>query len=271
MRALKRWWRELWASIRLRPRVLQAALQLQQDMNLDTLPRFDAIGARGHDSIFFVIDTDSDKPIGVARIVNPHKKRAAPPANMPYMVEAAPVRLNREWTAYEKGAPSGLTPHPLWRQPDILMCEYLPFRPLMDRLHAAPAQAWTLLETAAKRICQLHALGITHMDMSLGNILADQALTSLMFVDFEYAPAFHVSPAAQRVYDHLRLIESAWTFIAENRRGAFTGWLAVFRGALDNEMREVDLGLLRSALGRVLDDAALGPAITQAMRNGPGA
>ncbi len=213
-----------------------------------------------------MIDTATDKPIGVARIVNPYKKRATPPADMPYMVEPAPARLNREWMAYEKGAQGGLTPHPLWRQPDILMCEYLPFHPVMDLLQANPETSWALLEMGAKRISELHALGITHMDMSLGNILADQALTSLMFVDFEYAPAFHISPAAQRVYDHLRLVESAWKFIPESRRGDFAGWLAAFTGALEGDMRAVDLGLLRPALGRVLGDAALGPAIVQTMR-----
>lgn len=265
MRALKRWLREKIAAFLIRPRVLQVALTLQRDLNLEALPRLDAVGARGHDSIFFVIDTDSDQPLGVARVVNPHKKRAPPPASMPYMVEPPPVRLLREWTAYEKGAQGGLTPNPIWRQEDVLMCEYLPFHPVMDQLHADPSRAWALLEIAAKRICQLHAAGVTHMDMSLSNILADPALTSLMFVDFEYAPAFHVSPAAQRIYDHLRLIESAWKFIPENARGNFSSWLAVFSGALDDDMRTVDLDFLRPALGRVLGDTALSAAIGRVM------
>lgn len=266
MRALKRWLREKTAAFLIHPRVLQVALALQRDLNLESLPRLDGVGARGHDSIFFVIDSESDKPIGVARIVNPYKKRPPPAAGMPYMVEPPPARLLREWTAYQKGAPGGLTPNPLWKQDDVLMCEYLPFHPVMDQLHADPSRAWELLEIAARRVCQLHAAGVTHMDMSLGNILSDPALTSLMFVDFEYAPAFHVSPAAQRVYDHLRLVESAWKFIPEARRGDFSGWLSVFSGALDADMRAVDLDLLRPALGRVLGDSALSAAVRREMR-----
>lgn len=266
MRKLKRWYQAKVAAIKLQPRVLDVALQIQRDLNLSEMPQMKIAGARGHDSNFFVIDAEHKMPVGVCRIVNPFKKRTPPASGMPFILEAPAARLSREWNAYEKGSAAGLTPHPVWRAEDVLMCEYLPFKPVQEMLEKNPDIAWDLLVKAAARIVELHRAGITHMDMSLANILADKELSSLTFIDFEYAPAFHVSPAAQRLYDHLRLIESAWKFIPEGWRTPDPRWIGIFTDALDADMKAVDLALLAPALGRVWGDNAFRATIQGAMR-----
>lgn len=266
MRKLKRWWQATIAAFKLRPRVRAVALQIQRDLKLEHIPLMRVVGARGHDGNYFVLDVHNKLPLGVVRIVNPFKKRTPPAGSMPFILQPAADRLAREAAAYERASVAGLAPHPLWRAEDALMCEYLPFRPLQETLEKNPGAVWDLLTAAAGRITELHRLGITHMDMSLANILAGEGLKSLTFVDFEYAPAPDVTPAQQRLYDHLRLIESVWKFIPENLRKPDPRWIEIFTCALDEEMKAADLSRLAPALGRVLGDAGFYAQVQAALK-----
>ncbi|MCK5518968.1 MAG: hypothetical protein KAI61_06095, partial [Alphaproteobacteria bacterium] len=87
------------------------------------------------------------------------------------------------------------------------------------------------------------------------------------FIDFEYMPAPNILPPAQRVYDHLRLIEAAWKFIPEDKKADFGVWLDYFTSCLDDEMRQVDLSLIERDLSRVLEEKELGTRIRQLFTN----
>lgn len=245
MRHLKRWWRGFCGERLNSPRRTEIAEELRQSFGLEHPPRLHLRGSRGHDGTYLV------ENIGILRLANPHKNRPLPASDMPFVLSQTPLRIDREWNAYGKCAPLGLTPKPLWRTHDALLCEYLPCRPLQAELARDPASAWEILLRASQAIHRLHQAGIVHMDMSLANILADDAAQKLTFIDFEYAPAPHISPAAARVYDHLRLLESTWKFIPPSLRADGGPWLDTVAGFFDSDMRRVHLDVLKPALGRI--------------------
>jgi hypothetical protein len=267
MRKIKRWLNRRRAERQLRPRCAEIIEDLWHHFDLPSPPHLTPGGALGHDSTFFVTDAEGGQPFAVLRLVNPYKTRVPPAGDQPFILEPPSARLDREWRAYTHGHPSGLTPKPLWRAPDALVCEYLPFRPLMDQIGKTPGASWDILAGAARRIGQLHAAGMTHMDMTLSNMLGNES-GDAVFVDFEYAPAFHISPPLQRLYDHLRLVESAWKYLPPEEKGNFNPWLSVFSETLDDEMREGYLSLLTPALNRIFQDNRLAPAIMSIISRG---
>lgn len=203
--------------------------------------------------------------MGVLRLINPHKKRKPPAANMPFVLPEPAVRVAREAKIYRQGGDKALTPQVLWQAEDALLCAYLPLRPLHEKFLAEPEKAWHILAQAAICLAELHKAGITHMDASLANILSDAEMSQVAFVDFEYAPAAGVTPAAQRLYDHLRLVESLWKFIPPAQRQEHTPWFNVFALALDDEMKAVALDCLAPALGRVLADEGFSSRLTKVL------
>jgi hypothetical protein len=259
VRRLKSWLRKFWSELAIGGRRREVARQLQEFLGLARPPIMASSGARGHDSNYLVADPKSIH--GVLRLVNPHHKRPNPAPDMPFIFEKADARLEREWSAYARGAAAGLTPLPLWRAQDAIFCEYIPFRTLQGQLMESPERAWEILCRAAQAVQGLHAAGITHMDVCLANMLADPQLERIVFVDFEYSPAPHIDLSAQRVYDHLRLIDSTWKFIPEARRGDWDGWLKIFASAAAADISQANLTALAPALGRVLNAPVLGKKI----------
>jgi predicted Ser/Thr protein kinase len=257
---IRRWWQKLSGSIRPSRRAAGVAEELRRDLNLPGIPLLTRRGGDGTDNIYLV--SCAGKTIGVLRLADPSRKGRAPPAGRPYAAMETEKRIAYEWTMYAKGAESGLTPKPLWRAPDALLCEYLPGQKLHAALEKDPAAAWDILCRAARAVELLHKAGITHMDVSLHNMQADGE-GHIYFIDFEYAPAPHVPPPAQRVYDHLRLIESTWKFIPDSKKADFGVWLDYFSGCLDDEMRQVKLKTLEPSLKRVLAAPALGDKLRQ--------
>jgi hypothetical protein len=259
MRKLKRWWKNLIAEWKLRGRRNQIARELQTLLALERPPSLKSSGSRGHDSNYFV--QGGGKILGVLRIVNPYKKRVTPSVDMPFMLPETAHRLHREYLCYEMASVQGLAPKPLWRAEDAILCAYLPLQPLQKGIESNGDQIWPRLCAAALRLRDLHALKITHMDMSLANTLSDESLSKIAFVDFEYDAAPGVGPAAQRVYDHLRLVESVWKFIPVKHQGDYREWLKIYAASLDDEMKAVKLSTLAPALSRVLNAADLGRKI----------
>jgi len=251
MRRLRRWWRQLVGEFRIRARRRAVADEIAAALKLASAPRLTRHGQRGHDSIYHV--SNQTGTFGVLRLVNPYRKRTPPGPQLPYVLLKPALRLQREWEAYSSGSSAGLTPRPLWRASDALLCEYLPYRPLQDFLLKDPASAWDLLLRASQALHALHQSGVTHMDASLANMLVDPGLTRIVLIDFEYAPAADLSFAEQKVYDHLRLLESTWKFIRPGDRAASQRWLDCVSAALDEEMRRVSLHRLEPALGRILN------------------
>jgi hypothetical protein len=238
----------------MRDRRNQVAAELAKALDLPGPPRLVERGNLGHDSNYNVFS--GGEQIGVLRLVNPHKKRPAPAADMPFEIAGPSMRIKHEFDVYGRGAASGLTPTPLWKAPDALFCRYLPYRPLMSWVKDAPS-IWPLLIEGSAALHRLHVeTGLSHMDASLGNVLANDDRTAHALVDFEYLPAKGVSLAEQKVYDHLRLVHSSWKFIRPHERAPSEAWLAQLDGYLDPTMREVDFDRIGPALENLLNDAA---------------
>jgi hypothetical protein len=238
----------------MRDRRNEVAAELAKALDLPGPPRLVERGNLGHDSNYNVFS--GGEQIGVLRLVNPHKKRPAPAAGMPFEIAGPSMRIKHEFEVYGRGAASGLTPTPLWKAPDALFCRYLPYRPLMSWVKEA-ASIWPLLIEGSATLHRLHAeTGLSHMDASLGNVLADENRTRHALVDFEYLPAEGVSFVEQKVYDHLRLVHSSWKFIRPHERAPSEAWLAQLDGYLYPTMREVDFNRIGPALENLLNDAA---------------
>lgn len=251
IRPLKRLW-QLRKESRIAPRLQEVLIEL-----MNAVPELEGVravrsGHRGHDSNYYLVK--GGKKLAMLRLNNPHIARPAPIVKMPFMLTTPEQRITRELTAYELGAENQLTPKPLFHTKDALVCRYVPFMPLGEIGHT-----WDLFIRANRAIAALHALGLTHMDISPNNILVDKACDHFVFIDFEYVPVPGLSLPSQYAYDYLRLAESSWKFMPENIRGDFAPWLADITARLDT--KQVDLKKLSPALTRILADSQLGPAI----------
>lgn len=259
LRKIRRWLRKRASEQQIRPRRAEVLAAIAKDLNLPTLPTFKVAGEGGHDGIYYL--SHEGKPLGVLRLVNPFKKRIPPGDEMPFALEDSSKRIARERDAYTVGAAFNLTPKPLWHCDDALMCEWLPYTPLHKALLANPHNAWPMLARATDAVGALHKTGITHMDVSLANIIADADMQHLVFVDFEYSPSPQLSLAEQKLYDHLRLVESTWKFIPAGERGNWQAWFNTFEKHVDADMRKVNIEKLEPALGRLLKADGLGDAL----------
>ena len=88
------------------------------------------------------------------------------------MIAGPSMRIKHEFEVYSRGFASGLTPEPLWKAPDALFCRYLPYRPLMSWVKSG-SNLWPLLREGSAALDRLHReAGVSHMDASLGNVIA---------------------------------------------------------------------------------------------------
>lgn len=250
MRVIKRQLRRLRRHIQDKKRLREIAPEIQSLLKLPSEPSFKLMGASGHDGNYQVISQNS--PIGMLRLVGEHGKQVPPPPHMPFILLDDTARLRREWDCYT--AAGALAPTPLHLWPDALLCQYLPLQSLHEALTQKPDNAWSILSRATHAIQQLHQKGITHMDISLKNMLHDPQNDHVYFIDFEYSPAKGLSIETQRIYDHLRLIESTWKFIPESMRAATDGWLKVFAEVAADDLKKADIARLKPALNRILSD-----------------
>jgi hypothetical protein len=265
MRALKRWWKKTRAEHLLAPRRDEVAALLKVHLRLARPPRLVRGGGMGHDSNYFVKAADGSM-IGVLRIVNPHKQRPAPAPDMPYVLQDAASRIAREASILRAASVYGLTPDCLWSADDALLASYVPLQPMERLLKAQPDKSWHILARAAGRMADLHRNGFTHMDASLANMLCDETMERVVFIDFEYAPAPHLTPAEQRVYDQLRLVESVYKHIPESRWAQCGVWIDALAAGLDAGMLAVKLEVLQPALSRVLADKDILQALSRHFR-----
>lgn len=261
---IKRWWKRILSDIRARKRKASVTAELQKFFDLPNDLHMTQSGGDGTDNIYFV--SHEGKTLGVLRLATPDEKRKIPSSSKPYSVMNAKKRIDYEWAMYTEGSAHNLTPKPLWRTHDALLCEHLPCKNLQNTLIKEPDKAWYILCRAARAIGRLHDVGITHMDVCLQNMLGD-AQGNIYFIDFEYMPADHILPPAQRVYDHLRLIEAAWKFIPADKKAGFGVWLDYFTSRMDDEMRQVNLSLLERDLSRMLKEKELGTRIRKLFTN----
>ena len=258
MRAVTRWLRRARAEHRLRNRRHELRQALEADLGYRC--QLIAAGARGRDSVYYV--QRNGETVACMRVVNPHLKRKPLAANMPFQVLDDSDRLQREWQCYQRGAATRLTPRPLWRAPDAIACEYVPGERLMYGLLAEPNRFWSFICAGTRAVARLHELGITHMDVSLANLIQTPD-DEHVFIDFEYGPAPGLNPAQQRAYDHLRLVESTIKFLPATLDGYGEEWIQTLIQLLDDECRDCSLAPLRPALERLLSHPHLAPALAQ--------
>ncbi|RKZ49217.1 MAG: hypothetical protein DRQ48_01300 [Gammaproteobacteria bacterium] len=259
MRALKRWVRYQYAEHKITQRRNSIRDQLVEVLGEKI--SFHLSGNRGQDSIY-IIHCDN-VPKAVLRLVNPYRKAKETDTAMPYMPLAANERLSREWDAYQRGAEKGLTPRVLWRCDDAILCEYLPYDNLHNKLLKHPDDFWKFIILASQRLGELHDVGITHMDASLANILTNNSLNHLLFVDFEYGPNKGLDIWQQRAYDYLRLLESSIKFMPLNKNTENKAWLELLLKLTDHETKQADLIPLLPALTRLRANSCLWLAVQQ--------
>jgi hypothetical protein len=193
--------------------------------------------------------------------VNPFLHRKALPASMPFRRLPPPESIDREWECYGRAAGLRLTPAPLWRTHDALVCEHVPGERLSERLFAHPMDFWNLMKTATAALPRLHATAVTHMDASLANILCVPGEDRICFIDFEYGPRPGLDPHQQRAYDHLRLLESSIKFLPPGLALRWDGWVEQLQASVDACARAADIVPLAPALARVLSHRALVDAL----------
>jgi tRNA A-37 threonylcarbamoyl transferase component Bud32 len=257
VRAIRRWYRRRLAEKQIAPRLRTLTGELTGVFGPSI--RLVPVGAAGRDSIYRILDNGA--PVAVVRLINPHRQRAPLPPGSPFIWLADDRRLAHEWHCYTTGHAAGLTPEPLWRCADALVCRYVPWPTLFDQFTAAPRNFWTFLDRATRATTQLHRTGLTHMDASLVNILASPTGPGAMFIDFEYGPAPFVNVAAQRAYDYLRLLESSLKFLQAPGQAATEPWIALLKESVDPETAAANLTALRPALSRLHANPQLVTAI----------
>ena len=259
MRAIKRWLRYQYAEFRISGRCNIIRNQLVEVLGGNI--RFQLSGNRGQDSIYIV--HCNNLPKAMLRLVNPHRREKEIDMVMPYIPLPVDERLSREWNAYQSGAEKELTPCPLWRCEDAILCEYLPYDNLHNELLKNPDNFWQLIILASQRLSELHKTGITHMDASLANILSDSSKKHLVFIDFEYGPNMSVNIGQQRAYDYLRLLESSIKFIPPGRNVEHKVWRELLISLTDQETKQAELLPLLPALYRLRADSCLWSAVQQ--------
>jgi hypothetical protein len=188
--------------------------------------------------------------VGALRLCNPHLRRRPPSADMPFAVMSDGERLSREWRCYAEAGPAGITPNPLWRDEDALVCEFVAGPRLSDRLSQEPSSFWELLVLASRALGNLHALAITHMDASLANTI--DAGGGCRLIDFEYGPRAGITLEQQMAYDHLRLLESSLKFMPVGEQAGVGIWLETLDSMLPMQVRDVEIAPLAPAIARVL-------------------
>lgn len=207
-------------------------------------------GGRGKDVIFLIKKQHSF--VGVLRISHQKQTKISCCINkMPYEYLSAEDKINRERIAYEKGHILGLTPKPLWWSSKALLCEYIKGYPLMKWVHTKIFLQH--LSKALPFIKKMHAINITHMDMSPANILVKED-EQYVFVDFEYGANLVLSFEQQCLYDYLRLLESSWKFLSlKDKKEVFNVFGKKFLEIVPDDVKRADIRPLKPALMRILE------------------
>lgn len=253
LRDLRRGWRRWRAARAIEPRQRALLAELSRQLHGEVTLR--AAGARGRDSIF-VVAVDG-RESAMLRLLNPALKRKPVAAHMPYRTLPGGQRIDHEYRVYASCWAAGLTPRPLWRSSDALLCERLPGERLSAQLARRPECLWRVILRAAEALQSLHAHGFSHMDASLANTI-DRGTDGCALIDFEYAAAAGLSVAQQRLYDHLRLLESAIKSLDPALLEAWRPWVAMLAR---QGVRDADVRPLLAALPRLLASRPLRPAL----------
>lgn len=178
----------------------------------------------GYDEIYYALRPAGGSTTGraterfaVVRINSPYKTQNDPiHPHDPSVPLDATGRLDREWNAYRVLGPLGLSPQALWRSDVAIACSWLQADRVSRHLARQRDQVWTIAQGAFALVAHMHAHGVVHLDLNLGNLLIDPANGRLQIIDFEFGPAHWAQPDQQQAFDYLRLVED---FIKPRRGG----------------------------------------------------
>ena len=248
MRALSRWVKREYGELRIGPRRRRLRDQLRERFRRPLV--LSRAGSRGRDSVYLAKDVRG--VLGAVRLHNPFLHRKPLATDSPFVALDSRARLEREWCCYDLASRHQLSPRPLWRDEDALMCEYLPGRRLSDVLAEESGRFWSLIRYASATLNALHQIGLTHMDASLANVIANEDTPGFRLIDFEYGPAALLNLGQQMAYDHLRLLESSIKFMPPGGAPGAADWLSDLDRGVADEARRADTRPLAPALARVL-------------------
>jgi hypothetical protein len=186
----------------------------------------------GYDEIFYAL-RDTER-VGVVRVNSPFKAQNDPigPRDLAFPLPST-ARLDREWEAYKRLFPLGLSPKPLWRTHDAIACSWLPGGRASTLLTRQRDAFWPVFKLALAATRRMHDVGEVHLDLNLGNLLVSPGGDAIAFIDFEFGPADWASRSQQQAYDYLRLIEDC----AKPRRGG---------GVMLSDLTQLELLLLET-------------------------
>ncbi|WP_437229616.1 lipopolysaccharide kinase InaA family protein [Planctomicrobium sp. SH661] len=206
----------------------------------------------GYDEIYYALN--AGKRFAVVRINSPFKSQIDPIGPLdPGVPLDAPARLEREWQAYELLFPLGLSPRPLWRTHDAIACSWIEWDRVSQRLIRNRQEFWPMMEKVLPAIRRMHDAGVTHLDLNLGNMLAQPGGPGIAFIDFEFGPVPWVNSAQQRAFDYLRLIDDC----IKKRRGGqlmladIPRLVQLLKTHVDLEARQAQVQFTRQKLTRL--------------------
>lgn len=217
----------------------------------------------GYDQIYYALE--GRRRLAVVRINSPHKSEKDPIGPLDPGIPLGPAeRLEREWRAYEKLFPVGLSPQPMWRTSDCIVCSWLPWRRASEVLAKRRNLTWSVIERSLAAIRRMHDAGVIHLDLNTGNLLIEEDGPSIAIIDFEFGPVNWVSHQQQMAFDYLRLIDD---FVKPRRGGkvmlADVKRLALLlEGRVSPEIRNAEMGFSFAKLKRLAEQPALCDAIS---------
>jgi len=161
--------------------------------------------AGGFDSIYFLQDSERQR-FGVLRLNNPHQKRTAVHADQPRRSPDPAERIAQEWRAYSILAPLGLSPRPLWKSHDAVVCSYSPHLSFRRHVEAGTIDLRRALDSVLNAVGRMHEAGVVHLDLSPANVLVCPNTYEALLIDFEYVPLPGRSFEEDCRYDWWRMI-----------------------------------------------------------------
>lgn len=169
----------------------------------------------GYDQIYYALE--GGRRFAVVRVNSPHKQQKDPIGPDDPGVPLEPTdRLEREWDAYSRLFPIGLSPEPLWRTDDAIACSWVRWRRASLLLVKRPELTWSIISRAFAAIRLMHEAGVIHLDLNTGNFLVQKTGPGISIIDFEFGPLPWVTLHQQMAFDYLRLIND---FVKPRRGG----------------------------------------------------
>lgn len=212
----------------------------------------------GYDEIYYA--TAGNERVAVVRVNSPFKTQNDPIGPRDPGVPLGPAdRLDREWSAYQQLFPLGLSPKPLWRTDDAIACSWIDWPRVSSHLASNRQACWEIFDRLVPAIRRMHDVGVSHLDLNLGNALVDTTGTRIAIIDFEFGPVDWVRWDQQVAYDYLRVVDD---FTKPRRGGSrFTGEPDRVVDTLDRivpaSVRDADIRFSLEKLHRLADQTEL--------------